>query len=93
LHLGLVRTVGKAKKRGHTKELAQRRTPPMGANMTPTIKKRGRTLLGVKIGLEKLAQRKDRYIIQSHCHAFNLCWRNAVSKPSVKRRIKGKRTY
>lgn len=37
----------------HTRELAQRRTPPIGANITPTMKNRGRTLLGVKIGLVK----------------------------------------
>lgn len=39
----------------------------MGAKMTPTMKKSGSTVLGVRMG----------------CHAFNRCWRNAVSAASV----------
>lgn len=34
-----------------TCELAQRRTPPIGANITPTTKNNGSTLFGVRIGL------------------------------------------
>lgn len=34
-----------------TCELAQRRTPPIGANITPTTKNNGNTLFGVRIGL------------------------------------------
>lgn len=34
-----------------TCELAHRRTPPIGAKITPTTKKRGSTLFGFKIGL------------------------------------------
>lgn len=36
---------------GQTWELAQSRTPPIGANIIPTVKKNGRTVLGVRIGL------------------------------------------
>ena len=36
---------------GLTRELAYSSSPPMGANMTPTMKKRGRTVFGVKMGL------------------------------------------
>ena len=45
--------------------LAYIKAPPIGANMMPTAKKRGKTVLGVRIG----------------CHAFNRCCRNAVSVP------------
>lgn len=35
----------------HTCELAYINNPPIGANMMPIMKKSGRTVLGVKIGL------------------------------------------
>jgi hypothetical protein len=34
-----------------TRELAYSSRPPIGAKMTPTRKNRGRTVLGVKMGL------------------------------------------
>lgn len=37
----------------HTWELAQIRTPPMGAKRIPTMKNSGKTLLGVRIGLDR----------------------------------------
>ena len=43
-----------------TKELAQSKTPPMGAKTIPTMKKRGSTLLGVKIGLTEASAHKVR---------------------------------
>ena len=46
-----------------TVELAHNSTPPMGAKMTPTAKKSGSTVLGVKMG----------------CQAFSRCWRKALS--------------
>jgi hypothetical protein len=46
-----------------TVELAHRSTPPIGAKMTPTAKKRGRTVFGVRIG----------------CQAFRRCCRKALS--------------
>jgi hypothetical protein len=33
--------------------LAYSRSPPMGANMTPTMKNSGRTVFGVKMGLAR----------------------------------------
>lgn len=72
---------GRIEKQKRTRELAQMRTPPMGANITPTMKKRGRTLLGVRIGLRRSARRSrgSTDTLQTHCHAFSRCWRNAVS--------------
>lgn len=46
-----------------TVELAHSSTPPMGAKRTPTAKKSGSTVLGVKMG----------------CQAFSRCWRKALS--------------
>lgn len=37
--------------RGQTCALAQINRPPIGANITPTAKKSGRTVLGVRMGL------------------------------------------
>lgn len=48
-----------------TCELAYRSSPPMGAKMTPTAKKSGRTVFGVRMG----------------CQAFSRCCRKAVSSP------------
>jgi len=39
-----------------TNELAYNSSPPMGANMMPTTKKRGRTVFGVRIGLSPRSQ-------------------------------------
>jgi hypothetical protein len=33
--------------------LAYRSSPPIGANMTPTMKNSGRTVFGVKMGLSR----------------------------------------
>ena len=41
---------------GLTCELAYSSRPPIGANMIPTMKKRGRTVLGVRIGLHDVVQ-------------------------------------
>ena len=46
-----------------TFELAYSSSPPIGAKMTPTPNRSGRTVLGVRMG----------------CHAFRRCWRKAVS--------------
>lgn len=60
------------------------RTPPIGAKRTPTIKKRGRTLLGVKIGLWRrqranIGRQTSQGGHKAHCQAFNRCCRKAVS--------------
>jgi len=60
----------------------------MGANMIPMAKKRGRTVFGVKIGLSNDGQRSSTTTVAehrksmrgTHCHAFNRCCRNAVSR-------------
>jgi hypothetical protein len=46
-----------------TLELAYSSSPPIGAKMTPTPNRSGRTVLGVRMG----------------CQAFRRCWRKAVS--------------
>jgi hypothetical protein len=64
------------------------RSPPTGANIMPTAKNRGRTVLGVRIGLYWVsAPRLARVEGCSYCHAFNLCCRNAVS---VRKRVNPK---
>lgn len=67
-----------------TMALAQSKSPPIGAKMMPTAKKSGRTVLGVSIGLDPgqsmLNPRMSLSLPGSpYCHAFSLCWRNAVS--------------
>ncbi len=62
----------------------------MGAKMIPMTKKRGSTVLGVRIGLENRrsaigsglfhAFKIRELVIVTHCHAFNRCCRKAVSK-------------
>jgi hypothetical protein len=42
-----------------TCELAHRRTPPIGAKITPTTKNSGNTLFGFKIGLFNEYQKFD----------------------------------
>lgn len=58
----------------------------MGAKMMPIAKKMGRTVLGVKIGLSRSERlRKAGFGRRgAHCHAFNRCWRNAVSAQVVR---------
>jgi hypothetical protein len=54
----------------------------MGANMMPTAKKMGRTVLGVRMGLYMSALRVSVGGLWggvTDCHAFNLCCRKAVS--------------
>lgn len=57
-------------------------SPPMGAKMTPTMKKSGRTVFGVRIGL---SQCQPEFVLefkvsaQTHCHAFRRCCLKAVS--------------
>lgn len=57
----------------------------MGANTIPIEKKRGSTVLGVRMGLLAGRQRSiagKRPIATgntAYCHAFNRCCRNAVS--------------
>lgn len=55
----------------------------MGAKMIPMVKKRGRTVLGVRIGLGSSAIiatcLSSRICQKTYCHAFKRCWRNAVS--------------
>ena len=73
--------------------LAHIRIPPRGANMMPTMKKSGKTLFGVRIGLfeERLRSlvieynRNGKHQSSTHCHAFKRCWRKAVS--NERRRI------
>ena len=65
-----------------TRSLAMSRTPPMGANMTPMMKKSGRTVFGVKMGLSPRGQcwcPVSICALHTYCHAFSRCWRNAVS--------------
>lgn len=59
----------------------------MGANITPTMKNRGRTVFGVKMGLSQCQpQSVAEPVLPTHCHAFKRCCRNAVSMiPSVSR--------
>ena len=47
--------------------LAHSRTPPIGANIIPTTKKRGNTLFGVRIGLVDVRQqeKKTRFAVRS----------------------------
>jgi len=53
----------------------------MGANMIPTAKKMGRTVLGVRIGLRKVNFGPiHARVVATYCHAFNLCCRKAVSE-------------
>jgi hypothetical protein len=55
--------------------------------MMPTMKKSGRTVLGVKIGLSPRGQcwsSVSMRALHTYCHALSRCWRNAVSvHPSV----------
>ena len=51
--------------------------------MIPMMKKRGRTVLGVRIGLEIVSVGCGEAAVlawSTHCHAFSLCCRNAVSR-------------
>ena len=71
--------------------LAHKSRPPMGANMRPTMKKRGRTVFGVRIGLRASEVGQHGYPSPpligclmkegggTYCQAFNLCCRKAVS--------------
>jgi hypothetical protein len=74
-----------------TCELAHMRTPPIGANKIPTMKNRGSTLLGVRIGLSEWSARSSKAVGtgwsggKTHCHAFNRCCRNAVSVKTISR--------
>lgn len=68
----------------------------MGANMTPMLKNRGRTVLGVKMGLGRCFSIVDggwrsrchtsgyrgmsAGARKTYCHAFRRCCRNAVSE-------------
>ena len=69
---------------GPTSELAHINSPPIGANIIPTAKKSGRTVFGVRMGLQNTV---DQYPEPSmgfsrtspYCHAFNRCCLNAVS--------------
>ena len=66
-----------------TCELAYSKRPPIGANIIPTMKKRGRTVLGVRIGLRIIVQLIDVHVSSdleppkglrnTHCHAFKRC--------------------
>lgn len=53
----------------------------MGANMTPTMKNRGRTVLGVKMGLlpPSASDRVHATVGVAYCHALRRCCRKAVS--------------
>ena len=77
----------------HTCALAHSSRPPIGANIMPTAKKRGRTVLGVRIGLTPSAPTSSlpalSDAIQTYCQAFNLCCRKAVSTSSQKRGQEG----
>lgn len=44
----------------HTLALAYSSNPPMGANITPTMKNRGRTVFGVKMGLSPRGQSQNQ---------------------------------
>lgn len=58
----------------------------MGANMIPMAKKRGMTVFGVNIGLRtdskcpSTVAEYPKCMGSTHCHAFNRCCRNAVSR-------------
>ena len=61
-----------------TCELAHSNNPPTGAKTIPMIKKRGRTVFGVRMGLGSLASGVS--LIRVHyCHAFKRCCLKAVS--------------
>lgn len=47
----------------HTDALAHNNRPPMGAKMTPTMKKSGRTLFGVRMGLRVLVDAMGPFAI------------------------------
>ena len=71
--------------RSLTWALAYNRSPPIGANMIPTTKKRGKTVLGVRIGLRQSVLAgvvRKRYLAlrTTYCQAFNRCCRKAVSR-------------
>ena len=52
----------------------------MGANTTPRMKKRGRTVFGVRIGLGNMSFKPSVSTVGiAYCHALSRCWRNAVS--------------
>jgi hypothetical protein len=63
--------------------LDQSRRPPIGAKTMPTAKKSGRTVFGVSMGLKDVNVRsvnlESSMSEPTYCHAFNLCWRKAVS--------------
>lgn len=68
--------------REQTWALAYKSRPPIGANIIPMTKKRGSTVLGVRIGLLETVRRRRGAIGISetkYCHAFNRCCRKAVS--------------
>lgn len=54
----------------------------MGANMTPTMKKSGSTVLGVRMGLLRMVSCRGCWlseVLHTYCHAFNRCCLKAVS--------------
>ena len=62
-----------------TCELAHSNNPPTGAKIMPIAKKRGSTVLGVRMGLG-LESADDYSLLEwPYCHAFNRCCRKAVS--------------
>lgn len=60
--------------------LAHNNSPPIGANIMPTAKKIGRTVLGVRIGLRFVSIKTVLVDDWTHCHAFRRCCRKAVSE-------------
>ena len=78
---------GKSDWRRLTMSLAYSSSPPIGAKMIPTMKKIGKTVLGVRMGLCRLFSRWSagrrcywsRRSQATYCHAFSRCCRKAVS--------------
>jgi len=60
-----------------TCELAQSKRPPMGANIIPTMKNRGRTVFGVRIGL----RRNSNQLHSVGCIGGN--WKQRTARPSI----------
>lgn len=73
-----------------TLELAKISSPPRGAKMTPTAKRSGRTVFGVRIGLQARTRSgfvPAREATSTYCQAFSRCCRKAVSAHGAGQRV------
>jgi len=60
--------------------LAHNKSPPMGANMIPTAKKRGRTVLGVRMGLKDCVNRFSPQFLRKYTLP---CFQTLLSKRRI----------